>query len=313
MGKVSKFLMAAGKAFITVGAAFLIAVFVWVTIQNYTAIQDLRVNVRYYNHALYLLADYLATMKADNLDNLKRDIKIVEAINTLVKNQDIPDKNNQALADAVNTIVEYLNNAPQITDAQKRIKELGLLQINVMIKNMTKGALGSGATIKYNDKYYILSVAHLVDDANKDKLELWENGEKVCDLKIVKMDKSIDMCLFAPVDDAIVPHVYTELADSEPGPSEEIYVVGNPMGIEDLLSDGRVIQYSNNYMYYIDHSYFGSSGGGIYNREGKVVGTIDFIMAPNPNPAGTITNVPSFVINGAVRLSVIKDFLQDVK
>lgn len=313
MGKIKNFLKALGRAIIVTFGALLVAFFVWTTVENYTAIQDLRVNLRYYNHALYLLADYLATMKADNLDNLKRDIKIMEAITILVKNQDILDKNNQAVVDAVNTIIQYLNNAPQITDAQKRIKELGLLQINVMIKNMTEGSLGSGATIKYNDKYYILSVAHLVKDAKKDKMELWENGEKICDLKIVKIDTSIDMCLFAPVDDAIVPKIYTELADNEPSPSEEIYVVGNPMGIEDLLSDGRVISYSKNFMYYIDHSYFGSSGGGIYNREGKVVGTIDFIMALNPEPSGTITSVPSFVINGAVRLNTIKDFLQDVK
>jgi S1-C subfamily serine protease len=289
-----------------------IFLFTFTTIQNYLMIQDIQQNLRYYNRALYLLTDYVRTIKADNIDNLKRDITQVEAIKALATNMDELYKNHNEVVDAVNSIVTYIENVPQIEAHQKRIKELGLLQINVMIVNITEGFQGSGETLKYNDKYYILSVAHLFKDENKDKLELWENGEKICDLKIVKMDKTLDLCLFAPVDENIVPHYYTELAEEEPLPTEEIYVIGNPMGIEDYLSDGRIINYDKKFAWYFDHSYFGSSGGGIYNKNGQLVGTIDVMVASNP--VGTaISQIPSFVIHGAVRLSVIKSFLEDIK
>jgi S1-C subfamily serine protease len=312
MGKVINVLKFLVKLISNLFFGLVIFVFGYITMQNYLTTQDIKTDLKYYNSVLYLLTDYVKMIKADNIDNLKRDIAQVEAIKALATNMDELYKNHNEVVDAVNSIVTYIENAPQIDYVQKRMKELKLTQINVMIVNKAQGMLGSGETLKYNDRYYILSVAHLFKDENKDKLEMWENGEKICDLRIVKMDKALDLCLFASVDENIVPHYYTELAEEEPLPTEEIYVIGNPMGTEDYLSEGRIINYDKKFAWYFDHSYFGSSGGGIYNKNGQLVGTIDVMLALNSNGV-VISQIPSFVIHGAVRLSVIKSFLEDIK
>lgn len=317
---------------------------IFTTVQNAIAIQDIQVNLRYYNNALYLLTDYLRTMKADNIDNLQRDVNITEALKdltiglcdiekkvgeldstTINIKKDVIDMNSinksvkkeiinnkKSSIKAIGVIGNYILNYPQIESTKKQMKELKLLQINVMICNATEGYSGSGSTIKYKDKYYILSVAHLVKYEKKDKMELWENGVKVCDLKIVKIDVANDLCLFAPINEYIIPHFYTELAETEAIPSEELYIVGNPLGIEDLLSDGRVINYEKTLFYYIGTTYFGSSGGGVYNKEGQIVGVIDVLVASTPTKDLCISRNPMFVINGAVRLSVVKKFMEDI-
>jgi hypothetical protein len=71
-------------------------------------------------------------------------------------------------------------------------------------------------------------------------------------------------------------------------------------------------------------SYFGNSGGGIYTRDGKLVGIMSFIfpIQPFPDrivqsedpdaPLQLIPGVPAYVINGVVRLEVILKFLEEV-
>ena len=299
------------------------------TMFNYFTIKDIKTNLRHYNGALYILLDYLRDIKKDNMDSLKRDVDITKTMQTIVANinalsQATKDNSsgidtlsqaiiqtNETAIKVTKGLIDYIQKYPQLLEYQKRIKELKLLQVNVHIINESVGVQGSGATIKYKGKYYILSVAHLFEKPN-DVLELWENGERICDLKIVKYDKKLDLALFTPKNEEITPTYYSELADSEPLPSEQIYVVGNPMGIEDFFSEGRIIRYDYHYAWYYDHSYFGSSGGGIYNKDGKIVGITSVLVAENAVGVA-ITKIPSFVINGAVRLSLIRKFMKDIK
>jgi S1-C subfamily serine protease len=213
-------------------------------------------------------------------------------------------------------IIESVQNLPQKIKTNKFLLEQKLKQVNVMVINNGKG-LGSGVTLKYKNEYYILTAGHMCEDAINDKLELWENGMKICDLKVIKHSFNFDteyasqvedLLLLQPTDETIVPRFYVELADSEPITSTEIYIVGNPMGIEDMVSDGRVSIYKNNIMYYKDHTYYGNSGGGVYDKEGKMIGIVSHYQSLKPNPMA-----PEYLIYGAIRLSVIQSFLKDVK
>jgi len=204
---------------------------------------------------------------------------------------------------------------PNVEKFKKQILEYKLQQVNVEIINKTAQAQGSGVTLKYKGKFYILSAGHMLNDIT-DELVLCENGVEICMLEVVKLShtflnnepKGTDLVLLKPKDPLIQPKVYVELAEEEPSTPAEIYIVGNPLGMEDVLTDGRIISYFNDFVYFIDHSYFGNSGGGIYTKDGKLVGIVSHMAPIQPNP-----NIPPYMIHGAQRLNVILQFLQGIE
>ncbi len=235
------------------------------------------------------------------------------------------------IKDNYNNLNKKIENVPEVIKETKLVMEAKLKQVNIFITNKTVGATGSGVTLKYKGKFYVLSAGHMAD-TEEDKLFLSENGQEICELEIVKHSydgglatyESNDLILLRPKDPNIVPRIYVELADIEPEVSNELYIVGNPLGIEDVVSDARVTFYKGKFMFIKGDSYFGNSGGGIYTREGKLVGIMSFIfpIQPFPDrivqsedpeaPLQLIPGVPAYVINGVVRLNVILKFLEEV-
>lgn len=215
-------------------------------------------------------------------------------------------------------LLERINNLPKDIQVAKEKLEQNLKQVNVEILNTTIMASGSGVTIKYKGEYYILSAGHMADE-DTDILVLMENGQEIGELEIVKHDytwkndvddvSSVhDLILLRPKNKLLQPKYYTELADNEPITATQVYIVGNPMSIEDVVSDGRIIKYKGNFMYISDSIYYGSSGGGVYNYEGKLVGIVSYLMPIQP-----YSDIPAWTIYGIVRLNVVKSFLEDIK
>jgi len=214
----------------------------------------------------------------------------------------------------IDKLNKEVKDLPALERGKRILLEQTLKQVNVEIRNVTVGGLGSGATIKYKNNYYILSAGHLANEKT-DILELWENGMKICDLEIIKYDytngeittNSHDLLLLRPKNRNIQPRFYVELGHQEPLTGGQIYIVGNPMGIEDVVSQGRVVIYMNKFMYFRDSTYFGNSGGGLYNEDGNLIGIMSHISAQQP-----FSNFPPFVLEGAVRLSEILKFMENV-
>jgi len=218
-------------------------------------------------------------------------------------------------------LIKAVENLPNKIKYDKFQLEQKLKQVNVEIENATLGVLGSGVSIKYKGEYYILSAGHMATVGAKEIILLKENGNTICELEIVKHSyitpeedsetgdatKGEDLLLLKPKDWDVQPRFYVELADVEPVTGTEVYVVGNPLGIEDVISNGRNIVYHNNFMYYIDHTYYGNSGGGVYSQDSKLIGIVSHMLPLQPNRF-----VPPYMIYGAVRLSVIYDFLAEI-
>ncbi len=255
--------------------------------------------------------------KKETINDAKRQIDILNNRIEVKKIEVASISRDLAIETITNVKIE---NLPTRIIVHKRGIEIKLQEVNVMIHNVSEYTLGSGVTIKYNDKFYILSAGHMAETEN-DKLELWENGQKICDLKIVKHEHALndifvteeeslnsqDLILLQPIDENIVPIIYTELADYEPIVGEDIYIVGNPMGKEDVITDGRIIKFVGNFMEYVDHTYFGNSGGGVYNKEGKLLGIVSHLEPLQPIPT-----IPAYMVYRAVRLDTIKKFLKDL-
>jgi hypothetical protein len=252
---------------------------------------------------------------------LKKDKETQDIQNNFVDkrleelNSEIVKQIQQSQADIDNLKIELnakIQNQPQELEKEKFKLEQRLRMSTIKIEN-TKGWSGSGETIKYNGKFYILSAGHLVSTM-KDQLYLVESGFIISKLNIVKVNHEQDLALFSVADENLSPRFYVEISDKYSAPGESIYVVGNPAGIERVFSEGRVVKYIPGYMLFLNHSWFGSSGGGIYNKQGGLVGIISFLATADNNPYGIVNNPnPIFVINGAVDLFQIQEFMKDVK
>jgi len=255
-----------------------------------------------------------------SIDNTAKDIEVKtqDIKQDLNKYKEEVKKETEITVKGITTNINSLNQKivqlPAIEKAKKLALELKLRQVNIKIVNKTLEASGSGVTIKYKGKFYILSAGHMAEK-DTDVLFLSENGQDICELEIVKhayaggalTENSNDLILLRPKDPNIVPRVaYVELeSNNEPDISNELYVVGNPLGIEDVVSDGRCIMYRGNFMYMIGTSYFGNSGGGVFNKEGKLVGIMSHLIPIQP-----FADVPAYMIHGAVRLNTIIEFIE---
>jgi hypothetical protein len=245
-------------------------------------------------------------IKADEITN-----QIMTVIKDIKSSEKAIENNVLQIKTDIVELDKRVNRIPEEIIADKRELEKKLQQINVFVSNKTVMATGSGATIKYKGKYYILSAGHMAENPTN-ILWLQENEKDICELEIVKQDYTLqtgvkdsnDLILLRPKDTTYVPRFYVELADWEPETANQLNIVGNPLGIEDVVSDARVIFYQGNYVYMIGTSYFGNSGGGIYNQEGQLVGIMSHLVPIQPFP-----DVPAYVIHGAVRLSTIYKFL----
>lgn len=258
---------------------------------------------------------YIYDIRKEILAN-KNDIQKEVRLNNQILNSIFKQLNdiNTKLNDNYKDLIEQIENVPEKERTKEIILEQKLKRINIVIINETMEAQGSGVTIKYKEKFYVLSAGHMAKTL-EDKLYLYENKKQICEMEIVKHDyndeefstDNNDLLLLKPKNPYIKPNVYTELADVEPITGTEIYIVGNPMGIEDVISEGRCIEYIDNFMYYINHTYFGNSGGGVYTKDGKLVGIVSHMWNLRPYP-----QVPDYIVNGAVRLNIIKKFLEGV-
>jgi S1-C subfamily serine protease len=211
------------------------------------------------------------------------------------------------------TLEKNLNNLPDKIAMDKVFLERKLKFISIAIKNKTTGWSGTGVSFKYKGNYYVLSAGHMINKIT-DKIMLNKNDQDICELEVVKwgfdnsLDNPEDLLLLRPKNKSMKPMFYAELAEYAPEEGSEIYIVGNPMDIEDVISDGRLIQYEEYYVYYIDHTYFGNSGGGVYNRRGELIGIVSHIIPIQPKQ-----DVPPYMIAGAVNLMSIREFLEGVE
>lgn len=238
-------------------------------------------------------------IEIETIKGIKRDIELLTLIRNLKESFIGRD---DILSQTIKRLQEKLEQ--QITKSEQI--ENKLKQAIVMIVNITQGFQGSGVIIKNNGNYYVLSVNHLIEKTN-DEIYVSENDEPTGKLKLIKKDKTRDLACFKFENENYIPESYVELNEKELEKGTPIYVIGNPLGIEDVLSEGRILKNKGFVTYFIDHSYYGSSGGGIFTKEGKLLGiiqTIGYIRLSKLDPG--------FAVNGAGRLSQIKDFLGDI-
>lgn len=76
---------------------------------------------------------------------------------------------------------------------------------------------------------------------------------------------------------------YSPVSKYKPRPSDKIFYVGNPAGIDQLYRQGYVVGISDGDILLDVRGWKGDSGAGIFNSSGYLIGTMNYYLSP-PEP-----------------------------
>ena len=176
-----------------------------------------------------------------------------------------------------------------------------LVRANVVIGNLTQGCGGSGTTINVDGKTYILSAGHLGEFTD---IFIVKEGYRFREIKMIRQNKEIDLSLFEYID-GYVDLTIAPIAVEEPKVGDTIWAVGNPAMLEDAITGGTLVK-KVEYVYYIDAKiYYGSSGGGLFNTKGELIGVNVAMTGVNPVVIGAV----NLTFGVSVNLRTVKAFL----
>ena len=134
---------------------------------------------------------------------------------------------------------------------------------------------GTGVVIKsgYNETY-IMTNGHVTGKGEKD-VKLYVENDKTH--KLIKAE----IIAQHSKEDVAVIKIYANLPGKKAIPGiatahiqDPVYVVGNPLGVRDVYSEGIVAGYEDTSMLLQMPCIYGNSGSGVFNQEGKLVGLV---------------------------------------
>ncbi len=141
-------------------------------------------------------------------------------------------------------------------------------------------ATGSGFFI---DKNRIITNFHVIEGAYSLKIRMNDSTEYAIQ-KIVAKDSLMDIAVLEvdiPTSRKIIPLVFR---NKVPEQGEKIYVVGNPLGFEQSVSDGivsslRIVKEHGKLIQFTAAVSSGSSGSPLLDANGEVLGVVRLIMS----------------------------------
>lgn len=255
---------------------------------------------------------YQRNIHKEILNAIRNDIALTDSIiKTVISLENFKlDVEEQRLTDNLKTysiisqLTTVLDDLKPYINTQSSEIEQRIVDSVYFVYNDTDSSQGSGVLVKYHNNLYVFSVGHMINN-NSDEIYLQEGKRKLAQLTPIIDDDKLDFALFKIDDPEFVAKSYVELAETWEN-KEEIYICGNPVGIEDMFSEGRIIKERDNYIYFYDHVYYGSSGGGIFNKKGHLIGNISHMRL-----VGMDDFAPAFMIHGATCLEKIKCLLKE--
>lgn len=149
---------------------------------------------------------------------------------------------------------------------------------------------GTGIVIKANNAYYILTQNHVIEEGDDEAIYYawFDEGSEPVKIKKLGWYARVDIAILEFADKDFVPPGFANLGDSsklEVGLDETFYALGNPMALRNHWTSGKLSKtnigyhrYSIRFLAFDLDCTFGFSGGPIIDKNGAVVGLIDFIL-----------------------------------
>jgi serine protease Do len=192
----------------------------------------------------------------------------------------------------------------------RTIKELADAYGEGVVLVQTPGGLGSGFLI--NEAGYCVTNFHVVEKETRIAATIFHRGKsgeferrRIQDVKIVALNPFFDLALLqipAQTDLKFRPVYLAKESDLREG--DEVFAIGNPLGLERSVSQGIVSTRNRNFngMVFIQTTCQinpGNSGGPLFNLKGEVVG---------------VTNMKLLFSEGlgfAIPVSALKEFIDN--
>ncbi len=214
-------------------------------------------------------------------------------------------------SEADHTILEQESDIYRIADQPvRRIQELVNDFGEGVVLVETSSGLGSGFII--NDRGYCVTNYHVVERETRITVTIFDRTEegdfqrrRIEDVRILALNPFFDLALLQIPTQENYEFTPTYLArDWELEQGEDVFAVGNPLGLERSVSQGIVSTTNRNFdgIVYIQttaHINPGNSGGPLFNSRGEVVG---------------VTNMKLLETEGlgfAIPISYVKHFLEN--
>lgn len=160
----------------------------------------------------------------------------------------------------------------------------------VLILTQHNDQVSQGSAFIVSNFGLAISNYHVFENAS-DAIAINENGERMMITEIYDYSKDDDYIIFRIGSTNSLPFV--NLADELPPIGEACFAVGNPKGLTQTFSSGDISSYRDNLIQTTTEITYGSSGGPLFNKEGKVIGiTSSGIGEANINFAIKINSIP---------------------
>lgn len=177
---------------------------------------------------------------------------------------------------------------------------------------------GSGSAVIVKDKNLIVTNFHIL--SGNDKIEIITHKDTIKDPEIVGVDIDRDVLLLRlPANDY---QVITIGNSEDVKPGQKIYAIGNPMGLENTISEGLVSGIRDSVtdikMKFIQISASlspGSSGGAVINSKGELIGISSMGLREGQNlnfaiPINEVFDIHQTTYTDKKKLEALNFFLQ---
>lgn len=187
-------------------------------------------------------------------------------------------------------------------------RELARTIGEAVIKVSTPSGLGSGFII--HPEGYAITNAHVIQGEQKLEATLFEQGERefqrstIDDVEIIAVNNHIDLALIKLTRDDGRPFRYVPIQATEDlSAGEEVFAIGNPLGLERSLSTGVIATTQRNFegLTFIQTTTQinpGNSGGPLFNLYGEVIGCTNMGI---PSGEGLGFAIPARYIKDFIR------------
>lgn len=187
-------------------------------------------------------------------------------------------------------------------------RELARTIGEAVIKVSTPSGLGSGFII--HPEGYAITNAHVIQGEQKLEVTLFEQGERefqrstIEDVEIIAVNNHIDLALIKITRPDGRPFRYVPIQATEDlAAGEEVFAIGNPLGLERSLSTGVIATTQRNFegLTFIQTTTQinpGNSGGPLFNLYGEVIGCTNMGI---PSGEGLGFAIPARYIKDFIR------------
>lgn len=144
----------------------------------------------------------------------------------------------------------------------------------IVAGNQKAGSFGSGFVINPNG--LIVTNDHVI--GRYGQIQVKTADGKVYPATVVSRDTRLDLALVQIQPRSSLPSLRLRLAPPRIG--QQVYTIGNPLGMEKSISDGIVSRLEDDgYIQYTAATNPGNSGGPLLNEDGEVIGVVRLSLA----------------------------------